>query len=314
MNWNNWIYLAVGLFIGAGFRSLFTSGSSSKVLDNSHQDEINELRKQIKQLNLAYNLATEMSQFKAGFLARTTHVLRSPLNGLIGLHQLILSDLCESPEEEREFIAEAHERALKLLKLIDEILNVARAERGTNVINIQPQPLNELLQEVHDLMYMLAENRNYPFKIVLPSEVYVLTDTKWLRQVLIILIETTIAQMEAQMEEGSISISVGGADKSNYAYIWLDIPAYAFGSSEAIDLSQAIMKTNIEVQQNPKVENQQVSPGMKLLLATTILEVLGGKLEVVPYPDNTQSQLTTRLQISIRQAPLETGVQSMAAS
>ncbi|BAZ14416.1 histidine kinase [Calothrix sp. NIES-4071] len=313
MDWNNWIYLAVGLLIGAGFRSLFTtSKNSTQVLNKSYQDEINELLLQIKQLNLAYNLAAEMSQFKAGFLARTTHVLRSPLNGLIGLHQLILSDLCESPEEEREFIAQAHERALKLLKLIDEILNVARVQRGTNSINIQRLPLNELLQEVNDQMYMLAENRNYPFKIVLPSEIYVLTDAKWLRQVLIILIETTIAQMEAQMEEGSISISQGGADTSNYTYIWLDIPAYAFMSSEAIDLSQAIMKMDTEVQQNPREPEKPVSPGMKLLLATTILEVLGGKLEVVPYPDNTQSQLTTRLQISIPLAPLETA-QTMAA-
>lgn len=237
MDWNNWIYLAVGLLIGAGFRSLFTtSKNSTQVLNKSYQDEINELLLQIKQLNLAYNLAAEMSQFKAGFLARTTHVLRSPLNGLIGLHQLILSDLCESPEEEREFIAQAHERALKLLKLIDEILNVARVQRGTNSINIQRLPLNELLQEVNDQMYMLAENRNYPFKIVLPSEIYVLTDAKWLRQVLIILIETTIAQMEAQMEEGSISISQGGADTSNYTYIWLDIPAYAFMSLSLIHI------------------------------------------------------------------------------
>ncbi|BDA68687.1 two-component sensor histidine kinase [Rivularia sp. IAM M-261] len=303
MNWNNWIYLAVGLLIGAGFRSLFTNKKSRSIVsEKSHQDEVSELRNQIKHLYLAYSLATEMSQFKAGFLARTTHVLRSPLNGLIGLHQLILSDLCESPEEERQFIADAHERALKLLKLIDEILNVARAERSNNCLNMQPQSLNELLQEVHDLIYMLAENRNYPFKISLPdSEIYVLTDIKWLRQVLIILIETVIAQMEIQMEEGSIYVSVSGADTNKYTYIWLDVPTYAFPSSEIVNLM------DIEAQQNLKeLEDKAISPGMKLLLATTILEVLGGKLEVVPYPDNTQSQATTRLQISIHLATLET--------
>ena len=89
----------------------------------------------MKEIELAYHLAREMSQFKAGFLARTTHVLRSPLNGLIGLHQLILSDLCENPEEEREFIGQAHERALKLLNLIDEILHIARAEHGNSKLD-----------------------------------------------------------------------------------------------------------------------------------------------------------------------------------
>ncbi|MBF2066267.1 MAG: HAMP domain-containing histidine kinase [Calothrix sp. C42_A2020_038] len=305
MNWSNWIYLGAGLAIGAGFRGLFArSKLISTTVDKPEKDEVEKLLEKIKQTTLAYNLATEMSQFKAGFLARTTHVLRSPLNGLIGLHQLILSDLCESPEEEREFITQAHERALQLLKLIDEILNVARAERGTNCINNQPQSLSELLQEVYDLTYMLAENRNYPFEIVLPeSEVYVLTDNKWLRQVLINLVETTIAQMEAQMEEGRISISFGGTDTSNYAHIWLDVPAYAFSSSEAIDLITA------EVDQNAIPEHKAVLPGMKLLLATTIIELLGGKLTVVPYlGNNTELQLTTRLQISIPQAISETAL------
>jgi signal transduction histidine kinase len=303
MNWNNWIYLVAGLLIGAGFRSLFTTNNKSKNDDNPSQDEIskiNELKQELKNSNLAYHLATEMSQFKAGFLARTTHVLRSPLNGLIGLHQLILSDLCESPEEEREFIAQAHERALKLLKLIDEILNVARAERGTNRINIQPQSLSELLQEVHDLIYMLAENRNYPLKVSLPEpEIHIFTDVKWLRQVLMMLVETAIAQMEALMEEGSISISVS-ANQTDYTQIWLDIPAYAFPNSEALDLMK------IEAEQNHgELEKKLVSPGMKLLLATNILEVLGGKLEVVPYPDNSL-QPATRLQISIPLTPVGT--------
>jgi signal transduction histidine kinase len=307
MNWNNWIYLAVGLSIGAGFGSFFArSKPKGASTTNNNENAALEILQQLKHSTLAYHLATEMSQFKAGFLARTTHVLRSPLNGLIGLHQLILSDLCESPEEEREFIAQAHERALKLLKLIDEILNVARVERGTNRINIQPQSLTELLQEVHDLTYILAENRNYPFEIVMPSEIYVLTDNKWLRQVLINLIETTIAQMEALMEEGKIIVSVKGADNSNYAHIWLDVPAYAFPTSEAIDLM------TVEVEQNPTaLDDKMVSPGMKLLLATTVLEVIGGKLEVVPYPNNTESQLT-RLQISIPQAIPETALAQAA--
>ena len=69
-------------------------------------NEIDELKEELKQAQLAYQMAAQMSQFKAGFLARTSHELRSPLSSMIGLHQLILSDLCESPEEQKEFIKE----------------------------------------------------------------------------------------------------------------------------------------------------------------------------------------------------------------
>jgi His Kinase A (phospho-acceptor) domain len=333
MNSNNWIYLAAGLILGIGFRSFKSNRSrlksealSSAQTDNnntsnSHNntsirnqvDREQELLQNIKQTQIAYHLAQEMSQFKGGFLSRTTHVLRSPLNGLIGLHQLILSDLCENPEEEREFIEQAHDRAMKLLKLIDEILNVSRAEYGTNRLDMQSQPLTELLQEVYDLTYMLAENRNYPFQLQLPEkEIYTKTDVRWLRQVLISLIETTIGQMEVMMEEGRICLStattVNGTNLSpeinpeinpnNYATIWLDIPTFAFPSSEAIDLMTA------EIKVNPKSPEPKVAPGMKLLLSQIMLDVLGGKLEIIPYPvDSEDSQEMTRLEISI---PLET--------
>ena len=137
MDWNNWIYFGSGLASGIGIcRFLLKNENKNKLsfteskLEN--KQDIDELSQRMREVELAYHMAREMSQFKAGFLARTTHVLRSPLNGLIGLHQLILSDLCENPEEEREFIGQAHQRALQLLKLIDEILHIARAEHGNS--------------------------------------------------------------------------------------------------------------------------------------------------------------------------------------
>jgi signal transduction histidine kinase len=251
----------------------------------------------MQETQLAYQMVKEMSQFKAGFLARTTHELRSPLNGLIGLHQLILSDLCENPDEEREFIAQAHERALKLLKLIDEILNVARLEHGTNRLEIQPQSLAEVLQEVNKLTYMLAANRNFPLQVTLPDpEIYVLADPRWLRQVLLSLVDTAIAQME----EGSISISTSLSPTGNSVYIWLDVPNHALPGSESIDFIKSI--DFIQSQDKSILadkENYNLSPGMKLLLNQTLLEVMGGKLEIVSPHTQVGNEQLTRLQVSI---------------
>jgi signal transduction histidine kinase len=297
MDWSNWIYLTIGLALGVGLRGLLSRPKPLSELSTVSQvpkNEALEHLQQIKQMQLAYQLVEEMSQFKAGFLARTTHVLRSPLNGLIGLHQLILSDLCESPEEEREFIAQAHDRAMKLLKLIDEILNIARTESATNRLNIQPQSLGELLEDVYDLTYMLAENRNYPFEVIVPStEIYVLVDPRWLRQVLINLVETAITQMEIKMEEGKICISVQPEIAGNYACILVDIPSFAFPSSEAVDLMTVQTKQNFTA-----TEQDAMEAGMKLLFNQTVIEVLGGKLAILPHPKHDQ---LTRYQILIPQ-------------
>lgn len=289
MNWSNWIYLGVGLALGIGLRELWArqSSNSSHLTPLKHEN-FSDSQPTLKQTQLAYRMAHEMSQFKAGFLARTTHVLRSPLNGLIGLHQLILSNLCENPEEEREFIAQAHERALKLLKLIDEILNVARVEHGTNKLDIQPRSLNELLQEVYDLTYMLAENRNFPFKLLAPNpETYVLADYYWLRQILVNLVEVSIGRME----EGSIYLSTSDDPTTHTTFIWLDVPTHAVSSSEPIDLIKSSDLTNHDI--------AILSSGMKLLLNQTLLEAMKGKLEIVTSPLTKPAEALTRLQISI---------------
>ncbi|MBD2386737.1 sensor histidine kinase [Cylindrospermum sp. FACHB-282] len=293
MNVSDWVYLGAGIALGMGFCGLFarsakaTSGSSSVLLEE--QQHLPLLLQQVKQTQLAYEMAAQMSQFKAGFLARTTHELRSPLNGLIGLHQLILSDLCEDPAEEREFIAQAHERALKLLKLIDEILSIARTEHGNSKLDIQPLALAEVLQEVDKLTYMLAANRNFPFLVLPPApETYVLADPRWLRQVLVNLVDTAISQMEF----GSLCLSSRVAPTNNFVYIWLDVPTHAVPWSEPIDL--------IKSEDKPVEENVGLSPGMKLLLNQTLMEVMGGKLEILLSPtDKEAKEQLTRLQVSI---------------
>ncbi|MBD2164465.1 HAMP domain-containing histidine kinase [Calothrix membranacea FACHB-236] len=300
MDWMNWVYLGSGLALGISLRWLFPKSANAK-----NSNELVETTQpqqqhfsQLQQTQLAYEMAKEMSQFKAGFLARTTHELRSPLNGLIGLHQLILSDLCENPEEEREFVAQAHERALKLLKLIDEVLNVARVEHGTNKLDIQPLSLKEVLQEVDKLTYMLAANRNFKLQVSPPDPgIYVLADPRWLRQVLISLVDTSISQME----EGGISISSSISPSKDSVYIWLDVPIHTLPGSESIDFIKSIDFVNSPDKAIvDKTENSTLTPGMRLLLNQTLLEEMGGKLEIVPFPTH-QAEISelTRLQVSI---------------
>ena len=295
MNFSNWLYFGAGIGLGIGFWRLFlqSSKSASIPVQNAPQQQENQLLQELQQTQLAYYQAREMSQFQAGFLARISHELRSPLGSIIGLHQLILTDLCENPEEEREFIGEAHEKSLKLLKLIDEILNVSKIASGRNKLDIQTWQLSEFLQAVYNLTYLLAVNRNYPF-ILSPSdpEIYILADYNWLKQVLINLIDTTIAQME----EGNIYLSSNLSSTDNRANIWLDVPTDTVITNESLDL----MKSENQTTQ----ENIVLSPGMKFSLNQSLVELMGGKLEILPFPTNQEdTPQLTRLQISM---PIET--------
>ncbi|HAA29801.1 MAG TPA: histidine kinase, partial [Cyanobacteria bacterium UBA8553] len=125
--------------------------STSSEPQGTDQENLQPLKEELKQTQLAYQMAQQISQFKGGFLARTSHELRSPLSSLIGMHQLILNDLCDSPEEEREFVAQANNSAKKMVKLLDELIAVAKMEHGKTRLETRSLPLTKVFEDVHIL-------------------------------------------------------------------------------------------------------------------------------------------------------------------
>ncbi|WP_228061871.1 sensor histidine kinase [[Phormidium] sp. LEGE 05292] len=251
------------------------------------------ISEELKLTRAAYHLAAEMSQFKAGFLARISHELRSPLNSLIGLHQLIISDLCESPEEEREFIEQAHASALKLVGLIDEVLNVSRTEYGTNRLDIQPLQLAEVLSQVYDLTHLQAANRNHRLTIETPSpDIFVLADPRWLRQVLLNLVDTPLKYMEPI----NVQVSVHLDPATEYVNIWVEDERPAEALTEPIDLLKTISEDKEPL---PVNEDFTLSPGLSLMMSQTILELMKGRLEVIAVPSDEENSKFTNIQCSI---------------
>lgn len=246
----------------------------------------------LKALELAYRSAVEMSQFKAGFLARTSHEIRSPLNGLIGAQQLILADLCESPEEEREFIAQANESAMKMMNLIDEVIHVAKAEYGTGKLDLEALSLTSVFENVYRLTHLLAENRNLNFRLDLPyPDIYVMADRRSLEQALVSLIDGAIATMQ----EGKLRLSV--QPSGQFAEILLEDERSIEAWREDLDL----------LQQDPKPPvflNQKPSLGFGLLLSQRLVEVMNGTLELVKVPSQP-GETVTQIQCKIPRITLE---------
>lgn len=276
----------------------------------STQNSLQPLEEELKQTQLAYTMAKEMSQFKGGFLARTAHELRSPLSSLIGMHQLILSDLCDSPEEAREFVAQANTSALKMVKILDEVIAVSKTEHGTNRLETATLPLSQTFEEVYRLTHMQAANSNLQFEIVSPDpDIYVVADVRRFRQVLMGIVDAAIAQL-AQCKEGSIKVSSSSLPESNQAVIWIDVQSPTQNWSEAIDL----LSTTPELEKQPD-QASEFSPGLTLLMVQPLINAMQGKLEVVAIPDSEASSMYehyTRLQCSIPLATAEAGEQALA--
>jgi len=292
------IYLLMGVglgFLGSRLTRSFQEPVVSTTSESQGADHegLQHLKEELQQTQLAYEMAKEMSQFKGGFLARTSHELRSPLASLMGLHQLILSDLCDSPEEAREFVAQANASAVKMVKLLDEVIAVAKTEHGTNRLEMHCVQLTNVFEDVQRLTHLQAANRNLQLKVIFPEpEIYVLADPRRLRQVLVGLVDTAIAQIV----DGSIMVSAACASESQEVCIWIDVQCPNSIWSEPINLLSSTPDL-----EKPAGETTDISPGLTLLMVQNLIAVMQGRLEVLPVSSVTpQSQSAaenlTRLQ------------------
>jgi signal transduction histidine kinase len=122
-----------------------------------------------KDLQEAIVQAEEASRLKSQFLANTSHELRTPLNGIIGFLKLVLEGMADDPEEQNEFIQEAHKSAIHLLNLINDILDLAKIEAGKMELDLSPVRLEELMKDLEDFIQNQAEQKNLSFIIETPA-------------------------------------------------------------------------------------------------------------------------------------------------
>nr|WP_275330558.1 histidine kinase dimerization/phospho-acceptor domain-containing protein [Nodosilinea sp. TSF1-S3]MDF0364646.1 hypothetical protein [Nodosilinea sp. TSF1-S3] len=204
-------------------------------------------------LQLAYDRLRHQAQQQAAFLGTASHELRSPINQIISLHQLILEDLCENPAEEREFIAQANQAIQTVLKNLDLLIALSKLDIGA--LHPQPQPtlLEPLLTRVQRLIEMQCVNRHCRFFLgPVEATLAVQTDSAWLEQTLVMLIEAALAKGSPQ-----ISLTVAEA-----------------ATSETIDLH---LGANPGAAPAPSIA--ALSPEFRCQLAARLAPHLGATLE-----------------------------------
>jgi signal transduction histidine kinase len=159
-----------------------------------------------KELEEARQQAEQATRRIREFLANVTHELRTPLNGIIGFLKLILEGMADDPEEQRQFLQEAHKSSLYLLDIINDILDIARIEAGKMELELRSVWLDELFADVENFMRPQAEGRNLSLRMQMPAtsdEIIVYGEYQRLKQVMLNLVGNAIKFTH----EGGITVS-----------------------------------------------------------------------------------------------------------
>jgi CheY-like chemotaxis protein len=121
----------------------------------------------------AYEKLAELDRLKSDFLSTVSHELRTPLNTIILLSHLIEREGKNPADEERRLhdIHVIRESAETLLRMINNILDLARLEAGQRDLHPQRVPLRPLIRETVDLLEPLAREKGLELQTEISAEV-----------------------------------------------------------------------------------------------------------------------------------------------
>ena len=139
-------------------------------------------------------LAAEKANLaKSDFLSAMSHELRSPLNAILGFAQLMESALPLPTNSQMESIAQILQAGWHLLKLINEILDLAVIESGKVSLSLEPVSLGDVLSECQAMMDPHAQQQGIRMTFpILAQPCFVWADQTRLKQIIINLLSNAI--------------------------------------------------------------------------------------------------------------------------
>ncbi|MDB9322504.1 sensor histidine kinase [Nodularia spumigena CS-591/04] len=165
---------------------------------------VERLKAWAEELEIAWKEAKTANQIKSQFLATTSHELRNPLNVIINCVRVVHEGLCDSREEEIEFLKRADDTTIHLLGIINELLDISKIEAGKLSVVKVPIDLRQILLEVINLQSVNVQNKGLQLKTDLGTDLIpVEADPAKLKQVLI----NIIGNATKFTDEGSIRIA-----------------------------------------------------------------------------------------------------------
>jgi signal transduction histidine kinase/CheY-like chemotaxis protein len=226
-----------------------------------------------KTLHNSINLkekAEESDRLKSAFLANMSHEIRTPMNGILGFSELLKEpDL--TGEQQQEFIRIIEESGVRMLDIINAIIDISKIESGLMKTDIKELNIYKHIEYLYTFFKPEVEEKRIQllFKNTLAAdEAIIRTDSEKFSSILIKLVKNAIKYSE----EGSVEF---GYDKKG-EYLEFFVKDTGIGIPK--DRQSAIFERFIQADISDKRAYQ--GAGLGLSISKAYVEMLGGKIWV----------------------------------
>jgi signal transduction histidine kinase/CheY-like chemotaxis protein len=179
------LFAIVGISVGTLFLLIYGIFVVARPISSVFEETENEIASYEKKVKEALNAKTE-------FLSNMSHEVRTPLNGLIGMSELLLQSKLD--EEQRAYTRNIHNSAFHLLDLLNNVLDVAKLQSEQRELNKDRFNLSDCIDQVIDLLKPLAHSKKIELMSDLSPKVpmEIIFDEHRLRQILMNLVNNGI--------------------------------------------------------------------------------------------------------------------------
>ena len=284
----SWMMLSLSA-VGVPDRNLVIAAAH----DITQQIEIEE---RLRQARLD---AEQASKAKSQFIATMSHELRTPLNAVLGYSSLLQPFIQD--EKGLRYLTSINTAGRSLLAIINDILDLSKAESGRIELVPMPFEIRRLAGELLDIFRFNAEEKGLLVQIQITEGVpkTLMLDQNRLRQVLVNLMGNAIKFTDAgsvtlfidAKQEGNQSFQTGGATRF---HIIIEVTDTGIGISEEF---RAHLFDPFS-QQDFKIARKYGGTGLGLAISKRLLDLMGGTIRC-----EAPEQGGTRFRIDIPQVP-----------
>lgn len=152
----------------------------------------------------------KLDKLRNDFVANVSHELRTPLSMLQGYSEAIVDDIAASPEEHKELAKIIYDESVRMTKLVNELLNLARMEAGHLELHREMITVRPYLERIQRKFSNLAREREITLQLSMESALDSMhLDPDRMEQVLTNLIDNA---MRHTPKGGNVTLRVSGEE------------------------------------------------------------------------------------------------------
>ena len=242
-------------------------------------------------------MAEEASASKSHFLANMSHEIRTPMNGILGMVELA-SEVEGLPAEAQEFMQHATDSGQALLRILNDILDLAKIESSKMEIEAGEFSINRCFNKVVTLFEFDATKKGLKFsKELLDVDFIVVSDQTRVRQIFFNLLSNAVKFTS----EGYVKLQLKAQRRSHTK---IDLEVIVEDSGIGISHQDTKRIFSDFVQADSTITRKYGGTGLGLSICSKLTELLGGSISVCPVRNHGTKFIVT-LPFDVVEQPLQ---------